>query len=133
MQFWHKKGGKKIHTAGLYLHLSPGQSFAGATVWHPDPATLKKVRKAIVEKPESWRRVRESGLKVEGDSLKRPPTAFDPTHEFVKDLMLKNFTAGVRFRNSQFTSARFLERFIGAGTKLDPLNRFLSEALGLPW
>jgi len=29
MQFWHKKGGKKIHAAGLYLHLSPGQSFAG--------------------------------------------------------------------------------------------------------
>ncbi len=59
MQFWHKKGGKKIHAAGLYLHLSPGQSFAGAGVWHPDPATLNKVRKAIVERPESWRRVRE--------------------------------------------------------------------------
>ncbi len=133
MQFWHKKGGKKIHAAGLYLHLSPGQSFAGAGVWHPDPATLNKVRKAIVERPESWRRARESGLNIEGDSLKRPPAGFDPTHEFVKDLMLKDFTAGVRFRNSQVTGPRFLEGFVEAGKKLDPLNRFLSEALGLPW
>jgi len=133
MQFWHKKGGKKIHAAGLYLHLSPGQSFAGAGVWHPDPSTLNKVRKAIVERPESWRRVRESGLNIEGDSLKRPPAGFDPTHEFVKDLMLKDFTAGVRFRNSQVTGPRFLEEFVEAGKKLDPLNRFLSEALGLPW
>jgi len=133
MQFWHKKGGKKIHAAGLYLHLSPGQSFAGAGIWHPDPATLNKVRKAIVERPESWRRVRSSGLNIEGDSLKRPPAGFDPTHEFVKDLMLKDFTAGVRFRNSQVTGPRFLEEFVGAGKKLDPLNRFLSEALGLPW
>jgi uncharacterized protein (TIGR02453 family) len=133
MQFWHKKGGKKIHAAGLYLHLSPGQSFAGAGVWHPDQATLNRVRKAIVEKPESWRRVRDSGLRVEGDSLKRPPIGFNPNHEFIKDLMLKSFTAGVRFRNSQVTSHRFLEEFVEAGKKLDPLNRFLSQALGLPW
>jgi len=133
MQFWHKKGGKKIHAAGLYLHVSPGQSIVGAGVWRPDPATLNKVRKAIVEKPESWRRVRDSGLKVEGDSLKRPPIGFNPTHEFIKDLMLKDFTAGVRFRNSQVTSPRFLEEFVEACKKLDSLNRFLSQALGLPW
>jgi len=133
MQFWHKKGGKKTHAAGLYLHLSPRENFAGAGVWHPDPATLSKVRRAIVERPESWRRVRESGLKVEGDSLKRAPAGFDPVHEFVKDLMLKDFTAGVRFRSSQVTSPRFLDDFIAAGNRLDPLNRFLSEALGLPW
>src|SRR6266571_2820883 len=133
MQFWHNKGGKKIHAAGLYLHLSPGQSFAGAGIWHPDPATLNKVRKAIVGRPKSWRKVRENGLNIEGDSLKRPPAGFDPTHEFVKDLMLKDFTAGVRFRNSQVTGPGFLEEFVEAGKKLDPLNRFLSEALGLPW
>src|SRR5262245_37359272 len=33
MQFWHQKRGKNIHAAGLYLHLSPGQSFAAAGVW----------------------------------------------------------------------------------------------------
>src|SRR6058998_1241936 len=94
MQFWHEKGGKKIHAAGLYLHLSPGQSFAGAGIWHPDPATLNKVRRAIVSRPEAWRRVKESGLKVEGESLKRPPAGFDPNHHFIEDLKQKDITAG---------------------------------------
>src|SRR6266571_660344 len=83
MQFWNKKAGKKLYGAGLYLHLSPGECFAGAGVWHPDPSTLAKVRKAIASNPGDWRRVKESGLKIEGDSMKKPPVGFDQGHEFV--------------------------------------------------
>ncbi len=133
MEFWHKKGGRKLYGAGLYLHLAPGECFVGGGVWHPEPSTLARVRKAIVSSPEDWRKVRESGLKVEGDSLKRPPVGFDRAHEFVKALMLKDFTAGVKFRDSQVTSPGFMEEFVQAGKKVNPLNRFLSRALGLPW
>jgi len=132
MEFWHRRGGKKSYT-GLYLHLAPGQCFAGAGIWHPDPPTLNRVRRAIVSRPEAWRRVKESGLKVEGESLKRPPAGFDPDHPFVEDLKLKDITAGVRFSNAQVTGPRFMEDFIQAGKKLDPLNRFLAGALSLPW
>ena len=132
MEFWHRRGGKKSYT-GLYLHLAPRQSFAGAGIWHPDPPTLNRVRKAIVSRPEAWRRVKESGLKVEGESLKRPPAGFDPDHPFVEDLKLKDITAGVRFSNAQVTGPRFMEDFIQASKKLDPLNRFLAAALSLPW
>src|SRR6266704_2742889 len=40
MEFWHRRGGKKSYT-GLYLHLAPGDSFAGAGMWHltPRPST----------------------------------------------------------------------------------------------
>src|SRR5881296_4566845 len=58
MEFWHKKTGKKGYS-GLYLHLAPGESFAGAGCWHPDAETLGRVRKAIVSKPEEWRKVKE--------------------------------------------------------------------------
>jgi len=132
MEFWHRRGGKKSYT-GLYLHLAPGQSFAGAGIWHPDPPTLNRVRRAIVSRPEAWRQVKESGLKVEGESLKRPPAGFDPNHPFVDDLKLKDITAGVRFTNAQVTGPRFMEDFIQASKKLDPLNRFLAAALSLPW
>src|SRR6266566_1884232 len=108
MEFWHRRGGKKSYT-GLYLHLSPGQCFVGAGIWHPDSPTLNRVRRAIVSRPEVWRRVKESGLKVE------------------------DLTAGVRFTNAQVTGPRFMEDFIQAGKKLDPLNRFLAAALSLPW
>ena len=132
MEFWHRRGGKKSYT-GLYLHLAPRQSFAGAGIWHPDPPTLNRVRKAIVSRPEAWGQVKESGLKVEGESLKRPPAGFDPNHPFVDDLKLKDITAGVRFSNAQVTGPRFMEDFIQASKKLDPLNRFLATALSLPW
>ena len=132
MEFWHRRGGKKSYT-GLYLHLAPRQSFAGAGIWHPDPPTLNRVRRAIVSRPEAWRHVKESGLKVEGESLKRPPAGFDPNHPFVDDLKLKDITAGVRFSNAQVTGPRFMEDFIQASKKLDPLNRFLAAALSLPW
>jgi uncharacterized protein (TIGR02453 family) len=132
MEFWHQRRGKKTY-AGLYLHMAAGDSFAGAGVWHPDALTLNEVRKAIVSRPEAWRNVKQSGLKVEGESLKRPPSGFDPDHPFINDLKLKDLTAVVRFTNAQVTGPRFMEDFIQAGKKLNPLNKFLADTLGLPW
>ena len=132
MEFWHRRGGKKSYM-GLYLHLAPRESFVGAGIWHPDPSTLNRVRKAIVSRPNAWRRVKQSGLKIDGESLKRPPAGFDPNHTFIEDLKLKDITAGVRFSNAQVTGPRFMEDFVQASKKLDPLNKFLAEALGLPW
>jgi uncharacterized protein (TIGR02453 family) len=132
MEFWHRKGGKNAYT-GLYLHLAPGQSFAGAGIWHPDAPTLNRVRKAIVSQPDAWRHVKQSGLKIEGESLKRPPRGIDPNHPFIEDLKLKDLTSGVKFTNAQVTSPKFMNEFVQAGKKLDPLNRFLAEALELPW
>src|SRR5437667_5889851 len=100
MEFWHRLGGKKSYT-GLYLHLAPGDSFAGAGIWHPDPPTLNRVRRAIVSRPEAWRRVKESGLKIEGESLKRPPAGFDSNHPFAEDLKLKDSTRVAPFSIAQ--------------------------------
>src|SRR6266700_4884279 len=111
MEFWHQQGGKKSYT-GLYLHLAPGQSFEGAGIWHPDPPTLNRVRRAIVSRSEAWRRVKESGLKIEGASLKRPTAGFDPGHPFVEDLKMKDITSGVRFSNAQVTGQRFMKDFV---------------------
>jgi uncharacterized protein (TIGR02453 family) len=132
MEFWHRRGGKKSYT-GLYLHLAPGESFLGAGIWHPDPATLNMVREAIVSRPEAWKRVKQTRLKIEGESLKRPPAGFDSNHPFIEDLKLKDVTASVRFSSAQVTGPRFMQEFVDASKKLDPLNKFLAGVLGLPW
>ena len=132
MEFWHRKGRKKSYT-GLYLHLAPGHSFAGAGIWHQDALTLTKVRRAIVSRPEAWRQVKQAGLRIEGESLKRPPTDFDPNHPYIADLKLKDLTAGVQFTNAQVTGPRFMTDFVQTGNRLNPLNEFLADALGMPW
>lgn len=133
MQFWHKRGGKNAYGPGLYLHLSPGQSFGGGGIWHPDTKTLSKIRKAIVARPAEWKEVKQSGPRIEGASLKRPPIGFDANHPFIDDLKLKDYTAGVRFKDAQVTSPAFLQEYLASTEKLNPLNEFLAEALGLPW
>jgi len=132
MEFWHRRSGKKAY-AGLYLRLAPGHSFTGAGIWHPDASTLFKVRSGIVSRPEAWRRVKEAGLRIEGESLKRPPSGFDPAHPFIEDLKLKDLTTGVHFTDRQVTGAEFMREFIRAGQTLNPLNKFLADALGVPW
>jgi uncharacterized protein (TIGR02453 family) len=131
--FPHQGSGKDASAPGYYLHMEPRSCFAAAGLWHPDPRTLMKVRMAIVERPHEWQAVRRSSLTVEGDRLSRPPRGFDPDHQFVEDLKLKDFVTSVSFTDKQVCSPRFVLDFARACQKMSPLMRFLTESLGLEW
>jgi uncharacterized protein (TIGR02453 family) len=134
IHFWHAKAnGPEQMSPGLYLYLEPGDNFAGGGIWHPDAATLKKVRDRIVAKPEEWRAVRRGRLPVEGESLKRMPPGYDAAGPFAEDLRRKDYLSSVAFQDRQITSAGFLDEFLAAARAMDPLNRFLARSLGLPW
>ena len=133
VHFPHRGGTKDAHAPGFYLHLEPGESFAGAGLWHPDPAALGKVRDAIVARPHAWKAVLASKLPLEGDALRRPPRGYPPDHPFADDLKRKDFVTTVPFTNAQVLSPRFLSVFIKTCRSMSPLLRFLTTALGLPW
>ncbi len=84
-------------------------------------------------RPEAWTRILDSGLKIEGESLKRPLQGLDRNHPFVEDLKRKDFIATASFTDAQVLGPRFLDRFTTAGKSLDPLNKFIAEAMSLPW
>src|SRR4051795_1586080 len=42
-------------TAGLFLRLEPGHVFMGAGIWHPGSPGLKRIRDALVARPDEWR------------------------------------------------------------------------------
>jgi uncharacterized protein (TIGR02453 family) len=126
------RGGKDVHTPGFYLHFEPGGCFVAAGLWHPDAAALAKVRGAIAEHPDDWKRAR-GRLPLGGDTLRRPPRGYDPAHPFIDDIKRKDFISSIRLSDKEVTSPRFLTSFLATCRKLSPLPKFLAGALDLPW
>lgn len=133
IHFWHGEGKGPEHTPGLFLHLESGENAAYSGVWRPDPPLLTKIRNRIVEEPDAWKKVVRSKIRIEGESLKRSPPGYDPNHPLILDLRRRDFVGVRSLRDNEVTSPRFLETFVQASQSMDPLNRFLAEAIGLPW
>ena len=133
IHFFHEKSKAAASVPGFYLHIQPGQSFAAAGIWHPDPASLAKVRAAIAAKSPDWLRIRKSKLPIEGGSLKRPPRGFDPDHPFIEDLKRTDFVTSVRLTDSELTSSGFVAAFAKDCKKMLPLVEFVAKSLRLTW
>jgi len=118
---------------GFFLHIDPGQSFVASGIWHPVPQQLRRIRDAIVASPEDWQRVVGAGLTLGGESYVRVPAGYDPKHRHASDLRRKDFYASLPFEDDAVTAPTFPDAFESACRTLDPLNRFLAGALGLPW
>ena len=137
IQFRHDAG-KDVHAPGYYLHIEPGGVFVGLGLWHPDGPTLRKIREAIVEKPDGWKKATRgkkftATYEMAGDRLSRPPKGFDPEHPLVEELKWKDFI-GSRDLDEDFVTSphlpRELARTFAAGS---PLMAFLCGAVGVPF
>ena len=133
-QFRHRAG-RDAHAPGFYLHLEPGSVFAGAGLWHPERATLDRIRTAIVEAPGTWSDVLgerrfATHHELGGESLKRAPRGYDPDHPLIEDLKRKDFICIERFSQTKACRAGFLDEFVASCQAAAPFVRFLTEAVG---
>jgi uncharacterized protein (TIGR02453 family) len=131
-------GGRDVHAPGYYLHLAPGEVFLGAGMWHPEPSALAKIRDALVEKPDGWKRsisgkAFRAAFALDGESLKRPPQGYDPEHPLIEDLKRKDFIAVSRYSVRDACGADFLDRVSEGCRAAAPLMAYLTAAVGLPW
>lgn len=131
--FPHKGCAEGVHGPGFYLHLEPGASFAGGGLWHPDPDTLFKVRSAIANKGRAWKAIRDPGLEIQGEALKRVPQGFPPDHPWAEDLKRKDFYIGTSFTDRQVLAPDFLEQFSTACRQAAPLVAFICKAMDVAW
>lgn len=138
LHFRHEAGAD-AHTPGFYLHLQPGQSGAGVGLWMPDPATLTRIRDAIVAHPELWAEVR-AGLEAAGmplthgeESLKRPPRGYPADHPHIDDLRRKSFAVWHAYTDAQVVAPDLMARFTASCKSGAPLVAFLCEAVGQPF
>jgi uncharacterized protein (TIGR02453 family) len=137
IQFRHEAA-KDVHAPGFYLHIQPGESFAGVGIWHPDNKTLTKIRQKIVDEPGTWIQAAYGKrftdvFDLAGDSLKRPPRGFDDEHPHVEDLKRKDFVGMSSFSEKEIKSEDLLKNFAGRCRSASGFVRFLCEANGLPF
>ena len=137
LHFRHEVG-KEVHGPGYYLHLEPGDVFAGVGIWHPESKTLGKIRDSIATNPERWKRIVgaqgfSERYRLEGESLKRPPKGYDADHPLIEDLKRKDFVATTSFSQEQACSSDFMGRYAEACHTASPLMELLTTAVGLLW
>ena len=128
--FSHKDA--KMEWFGYYLHLEPGSSSGGGGLWHPGTPALTMVRKNIAGNPERWKEAR-NGIKIQGESLKRPPQGYNPEHPFIKDLKRKDLYAMFPIPEQTVCSTTFPAKFAEQCAKITPLMSFLAKSTALPW
>jgi uncharacterized protein (TIGR02453 family) len=137
IHFRHKVG-KDAHAPVFYLHLQPRESFFAAGVWEPGSDSLRRIREAIVERPDAWRKAAHgraftSRYARGGDALRRAPQGFDPDHPLIDDLKLRNHTCSARLDEAAVTSPDFLATYAKLCGGASEYVRFLCTALGQPF
>ena len=112
----------------LYIHVAPGESMAAAGFWHPEPALLARLRRAILVDPEGFLAI-TGGLAAAGcplssdDKLSRPPRGFEaakgtPVAEYVG---WKSFTAHRMLSDAEMKSPALVDRIADFARTVLPL------------
>jgi len=126
------------HAPGLYLHLEPGDVFAGAGIWEPDGAVLSELRDAIAASPAAYRRAVgarsfSERFSFTGESLVRVPRGYDADHPCAGAFKRKSHIAIAGFSERDACADDFPDRLERTWRASAPLMRFLTQALGLPF
>ena len=112
----------------LYIHVAPGESMAAAGFWHPAPDLLTRLRRAVLDDPESFLAMTgrlaaaEHPLSSE-ERLSRPPRGFEaakgtPVAEYVA---WKSFTAHRMLSDAEMLSAALVDRVADFARTVLPL------------
>jgi uncharacterized protein (TIGR02453 family) len=129
---------KDAHAPGYYLHLEPGESFAGVGIWRPDSPTLGRIRTAIAADPDKWLAITRKPpfaavYTLGGDTLKRAPAGYDPDHPLIEDLKRKGFVGYTMLDDKTVIGDGFLDEYARICRAATPFVEFLCSAVGVPF
>jgi uncharacterized protein (TIGR02453 family) len=134
-RFAHERR-REVEAPSFYLHVQPGDCFAGGGLWHPESPTLKKIRAFLADNPAAWKKAVHRSVFRErfefwGEPLKRPPRGFDRAHELIEDIKRRNFAAGAAIADSVVTSDELLPLVVDTFKRIAPMVDYLCAALDL--
>lgn len=128
-RFFHERR-HEIPAPSFYVHIQPGDCFAGGGMWHPESDALKRIRAFLADNPAAWKRATQSKAFREhfafwGETLTRPPRGFDPAHELIEDIKRKDFAAGEGFDEKLACSAELRPWLVETYKRLAPMIDYL--------
>ena len=136
MGAYFNKGGKKMPTAGYYMHFEPGRNMAGGGLWMPNGPELNKVRQEIDYSFSEWHNILTArafkksfpdGLE-KGDQLSRPPKGYTEDNPAIEHLKLKSFLVTRPFTDAQVQSKGFLKELLKTFESMKDFVYFLNRA-----
>lgn len=135
IQFRHETG-CDVHSPGFYFHIEPESVFLGAGTWHPEPKALAKIRRAIDEHPDAWKKAKggkafRDRWQLSGDSLKTRPKGFSADHPLIEDLRRKDHIAICQLDHNALLSPAIVRAATAAYKSSKPYVALLCEAMGV--
>ena len=122
-----RSGGRR-EPGVLYIHVAPGESMAGAGFWHPEPALLARLRRAVLADPEGFLaiadRLAAAGCPLTSDDkLSRPPRGFEAAKDtaVVEHVCWKSFTAHRMLTDGEMQSPALVDRIVDFARTVLPL------------
>ncbi len=122
------RSGDKRDPGLLYLHVAPGESMVAAGFWHPQPASLTKLRRAILADDEDFLRLvdqleRAGHPLVSDERLSRPPRGFEAAKGTAIEgyVCWKSFTAHAPLSDAEMQSVAVVDRVLSFARTVMPL------------
>jgi uncharacterized protein (TIGR02453 family) len=112
----------------LYIHVAPAESMVAAGFWHPEPALLGRLRRAVLADPDGFMaivdRFATAGCPLSSDDkLSRPPRGFEAAKgTAVADFVgWKSFTAHQMVSDAEMQSPALVDRIVDFARTVSPL------------
>lgn len=127
---------RETDTPSFYIHIQPGHCFVGAGLWHPEPATRRRIRQFIADNPAAWSKAVHSPafrrrFELGGEQLQRPPRGFPPDHPLIGDLKRQSFVGSTPLADELVLGPGLRRSVAAALAGLAPLVDYLCASLDL--
>ena len=124
-------------TPGIYVHISPKESFVGGGVHRPDTGDLKKIRAAIDYDGGELKKIINQasfrafygGLSEDDQLLKTHPRTYYADHPHIDLLRRKNFTAIRTLTQKEVIGDDFVDLVERAYVEIIPMLDYFKRAL----
>lgn len=126
---------KPYFRGGYYLHIEPGNSFAGGGFWEPSPADLKRIREEIAADPKPLIKVQANKTfqayfnAIEGDQLKTMPKGFGSDLEGEDLIRRKQYLVMRRFTDKEVQAENFSNEVVATFKAMRPFFDYMTLVL----